>query len=101
MTSLKIFFAYGLGNGWQVFSNPVIEYDWEGDSDNQLFVPLGAGVSKTTRIRQHADETGLRNSEIYNQSGRYWPGLVIYLQFHTCIAEPVHEIALILNGNPG
>jgi hypothetical protein len=50
MTSLKIFFAYGLGNGWQVFSNPVIEYDWEGGSDNQLFVPLGAGVSKTTRF---------------------------------------------------
>lgn len=50
MTSLKIFFAWGLGNGWQVFSNPVIEYDWEGDSDNQLFLPLGAGVSKTTRI---------------------------------------------------
>jgi len=50
MTSLKIFFAYGLGNGWQVFSNPVIEYDWEGDTDNQLFLPLGAGVSKTTRI---------------------------------------------------
>jgi len=50
MTSLKIFFAYGLGNGWQVFSNPVIQYDWEGDSDNQLFLPLGGGVSKTTRI---------------------------------------------------
>lgn len=50
MTSLKIFFAWGLGNGWQVFSNPVIEYDWEGDSDNQLFLPLGAGVSKTTRV---------------------------------------------------
>ena len=50
MTSLEIFFAWGLGNGWQVFSNPVIEYDWEGDSDNQLFLPLGAGVSKTTRI---------------------------------------------------
>ena len=50
MTSLKIFFAWGLGNGWQIFSNPVIEYDWEGDSDNQLFLPLGAGVSKTIRI---------------------------------------------------
>jgi len=50
ITSMKIFFAWGLGNGWQVFSNPVIEYDWEGDSDNQLFLPLGAGVSKTARI---------------------------------------------------
>jgi hypothetical protein len=50
MTSLKIFFAYGLGNGWQAFSNPVIEYDWEGDGDNKLFLPIGGGVSKTTRI---------------------------------------------------
>jgi len=50
MTSLEIFFAYGLGNGWQVFSNPVIQYDWEGDTDNQLFFPIGGGVSKTTSI---------------------------------------------------
>ena len=50
MTTLKVFFAYGLGNGWQVFSNPVLAYDWEGDSDNKLFLPLGAGIAKTTRI---------------------------------------------------
>ena len=50
MTSLKIFFAYGLGNGWQLFSNPVIQYDWEGDTDNKLFLPVGGGVSKTTFI---------------------------------------------------
>jgi hypothetical protein len=50
MSSLEVFFAYGLGNGWQVFSNPVIQYDWEGDSDNKLFLPIGGGVSKTTHI---------------------------------------------------
>jgi len=50
MTAIKIFFSYGLGNGWQVFSNPVIEYDWEADPDNELFLPLGAGISKTTNI---------------------------------------------------
>ena len=50
MTSMEIFFAYGLGNGWQVFSNPVIQYDWEGDTDNKLFLPIGGGVSKTTSI---------------------------------------------------
>jgi len=50
MTSLEVFFAYGLGNGWQVISNPVIEYDWEGASDNQLLLPLGGGVSKTMRL---------------------------------------------------
>jgi len=50
MTSLEVFFAYGLGNGWQLISNPVIEYDWEAASDNKLFLPLGGGVSKTTRL---------------------------------------------------
>lgn len=50
MSSLEVFFAYGLGNGWQVFSNPVIQYDWEGESDNKLFLPIGGGVSKTTSI---------------------------------------------------
>ena len=49
MTTLKIFFAYGLGNGWQIISNPVIAYDWEGDTDNKLFVPIGAGVAKTMK----------------------------------------------------
>jgi len=50
MTSVEVFFAYGLNNGWQVFSNPVIEYDWEATSDNKLLLPIGAGISKTTRI---------------------------------------------------
>ncbi len=50
LTSLKIFFAYGLGNGWQIISNPVIEYDWEGLRDNRLLLPIGGGISKTTSI---------------------------------------------------
>jgi len=50
MTSLEVFFAYALGNGWQVFSNPVIQYDWEGDTDNKLFLPIGGGISKTMLI---------------------------------------------------
>jgi len=49
-TSLKVFFAYGLGNGWQFISNPVIEYDWEGVGGNKLAIPLGGGISKTTRV---------------------------------------------------
>ena len=49
-TSLKVFFAYGLGNGWQIISNPVIGYDWEGAPDNKLLFPLGGGISKTARI---------------------------------------------------
>ena len=50
ITSLKIFFAYGLGNGWQVISNPDIQYDWEGAGSNKLALPLGIGIAKTTRL---------------------------------------------------
>jgi len=50
LTSLKFFFAYGLGNGWQLISNPEIQYDWEGASHNKLLLPVGGGVSKTVRI---------------------------------------------------
>ena len=49
-TYIDIFFAYGLGNGWQIFSSPKITYDWEADSGNELLLPIGAGISKTTRI---------------------------------------------------
>ncbi|MCW8926022.1 MAG: hypothetical protein OQJ84_07185 [Xanthomonadales bacterium] len=50
LTSAKIFFTYSLGNGWQVFSNPTITYDWEAAGGNKLLLPIGGGVSKVTRI---------------------------------------------------
>lgn len=50
LTSVNMFFAYGLGDGWQVFSNPTITYDWEATAGNKLLLPVGAGVSKTTRV---------------------------------------------------
>lgn len=48
-THLNVFFAYGLGNGWNVISNPTVVYDWEATSDNQWQVPIGGGVSKMMR----------------------------------------------------
>ena len=49
-TYIEVFFAYGLNNGWQIFSSPKITYDWEADSGNELLLPIGAGISKTTRV---------------------------------------------------
>ena len=46
-TTFDIFFSYGLGNGWQIISNPQILYDWEADSGNELLLPIGGGVAKT------------------------------------------------------
>jgi len=50
ITTIQGYFGYGLGHGWQLVSNPVISYDWEGDSGNKLDLPLGGGVAKTTML---------------------------------------------------
>ncbi len=50
ISAIDAYFSYELGNGWQLISNPKLEYDWEGDSGNKLAIPLGAGIAKTTRI---------------------------------------------------
>lgn len=49
-TTIQAYFGYGLGNSWQLVSNPTISYDWQGDSGNKLALPLGGGVAKTTKI---------------------------------------------------
>lgn len=63
MSAIDIFFAWGLGNGWQIVSNPKIEYDWEGADDNKLLLPIGAGVARTFRIRHTPVKLNL---ELYN-----------------------------------
>jgi len=50
ITTIQPYLGYGLGHGWQLISNPVISYDWEGDSGNKLDLPLGGGVAKTTML---------------------------------------------------
>jgi hypothetical protein len=49
-TTLQGYFSYDLGRGWQLISNPVITYDWKGDSGNKLKLPLGGGIAKTVKI---------------------------------------------------
>lgn len=49
-TRLRLIFAYGLGNGWQIVSNPEFIYDWEGASGNKILFPIGGGVAKAFRI---------------------------------------------------
>ena len=50
LTELKLFFAHGMGSGWQILSNSNITYDWEGAKHNKLLLPLGGGIAKTMRI---------------------------------------------------
>lgn len=49
-TTLQGYFSFDMGRGWQLISNPVVTYDWEGDSGNKLNLPLGGGIAKTFKI---------------------------------------------------
>jgi len=74
-THMEVFFAYGLGNGWQVTSSPVITYDWEADSGNKLLIPIGGGVSKTMMLGRVPFRMGFELQyfvESSNRLGQQW-----------------------------
>lgn len=47
----QYFYAYGLGNGWQISAAPVLVYDWKADGGEAWTVPIGLGIAKTTKIK--------------------------------------------------
>jgi hypothetical protein len=49
-TTIQYFYGITLGNGWQILSGPLISYDWKADSGENLSLPLGTGIAKTTKI---------------------------------------------------
>jgi hypothetical protein len=44
------FVSYHLGDGWALSSSPNITANWESKAGQQWTVPLGGGVSKTSRV---------------------------------------------------
>jgi len=48
ITGGQYFYAFNMGNGWQINSGPTFSYNHEArDNDNKLTLPLGIGASKT------------------------------------------------------
>ncbi len=48
--SILYFFAYNLPDGWQIGTNPTINYDDKATSGNRWNVPVGLFVAKTIKI---------------------------------------------------
>ena len=46
----QYFYAYSLGQGWQISSSPIVTYDWKADSDDALTLPLGVGLARTMTL---------------------------------------------------
>jgi hypothetical protein len=72
-TTIQVYFSYGLENGWQLTSNPIITYDWEGDSGNKLNLPLGGGIAKTTKIGQVPIRLGAEFQYYVASTDRFGP----------------------------
>jgi hypothetical protein len=50
-SSFTYVYAFALGGGWQFAAAPVITYDHEATSGNELTLPLGIGLAKTSIIK--------------------------------------------------
>jgi len=49
-TDVQYVIRYQLPDAWSIGMGPTISIDWEADSDDQLTLPVGLGVTKTVRI---------------------------------------------------
>ena len=85
-TTVKIFFAYGLGNGWQIESNPIILYDWEAVSGNEWLVPIGAGISKTILLGSLPLKMGFEIQKFVVSPDRFGPDWFLRVSFTPVIS---------------
>jgi len=49
-TVMQYFYAFSLGQGWQIAASPLVNYDHTATGGSQLTLPLGIGVGKTNRV---------------------------------------------------
>jgi len=90
-TTAEIFFAYGLGNGWQIFSSPKVTYDWEADSGNELLLPIGAGVSKTARFGSTPVKMAVEIQKFVVSPDRFGTEWLLTLSFTPVIRNPFQK----------
>lgn len=48
ITGGQYFYAFNLGNAWQINAGPIWSYNHKAASGNKLTLPLGIGLAKTT-----------------------------------------------------
>lgn len=60
ITAGQYFYSIFMNNGWVFGANPVISYNHEAKSGNELSLPLGIGLTKTTILGGRAWKFGLQ-----------------------------------------
>jgi hypothetical protein len=88
-TAAQYFYAYGLGNGWQIASSPVLSYDWQADdSDDAWTIPLGFGLAKTTKIGDKPWKFSFQMQKYVVQPDTFGPDWLVKLTVTPVIRNP-------------
>lgn len=58
--TLQPFLNYNLPDGWFLVSAPIINADWQADSDERWLVPLGGGFGKVFQLGAQAFNAGVQ-----------------------------------------
>jgi hypothetical protein len=78
----QYFINYNMANGWYLTSAPIINANWEADSDNTWTVPFGGGLGKIFKIGKQPvnGQVGAYYNATKPDSGADWQ-LRLQLQF--------------------
>jgi hypothetical protein len=88
-TSFQYFYAFGLGNGWQLAAGPTITYDWAADdSDSRWAIPVGIGVSKTTKIGKTPFKSALEVQHYVDQPDAFGPEWFVKFKVTPVVKNP-------------
>lgn len=90
-TTLDLFFAYSLGNGWQIESNPTILYDWEAVSGNEWTVPIGGGASRTIMLGRVPMKLGFQLQYFVVSPDRFGPEWLLRFSFTPVLSTRLIE----------
>jgi len=88
VTSFTYVYAFALGGGWQVAATPVISYDHEATSGNELTLPLGIGIAKTSIIKGRPWKFQLQYWNYVEANDTFAPEHLIRLSISPVVSAP-------------
>lgn len=59
-TLIQPFINYNMGNGWALSTAPIITANWSAPDGDEWTIPLGLGITKTTRIGMRPVNLGIQ-----------------------------------------
>ena len=87
-TDIQYTIRYSLPDAWSIGMGPTVSIDWEEDSDNRFTVPVGLGLTKTTRWGKNPVKLRLETHYSVIRPDDYGNEWVVRFQITPVIANP-------------